>query len=75
MGKTIRLWVDESLQEVLERVRREVASDMKNRYHLDEVTIHGHLASQILAAKMGGERFLSFRIRKIGINKGILELI
>ena len=75
MGKTIRLWVDESLQEVLERVRKEVASDMKRRYNLDEVTIYGHLASQILAAKMRGDKFLSFKIRKVGLNEGILELI
>ena len=34
MGKTIMLRVDESLPQVLERIRREVAEDMKRMYHL-----------------------------------------
>jgi len=75
MGKTIQLRVDESLQKVLERIRREVAGDMKQKYRLDEITLHGTLASQILAAKIKGQKFLNFKIRKVGLNKGILELI
>ena len=75
MGKTIRLYVDESLKDSLERVRKEVASDFKNRYKLSEVTIDGTLASQILAAKINGQNFLNFRIKKVGINKGVLELL
>jgi len=75
MGKTIQLRVDESLQEVLERIRKEVALDMKRKYGLNEITLHGTLASQILAAKIRRQKFLNFRIRRIGLNKGILELI
>jgi hypothetical protein len=75
MGKSIQLKVDESLQEVLERIRKEVAFDMKNKYGLSEITIHGTLASEILAAKMSGKKVLNFNIRKIGLNKGILELL
>ena len=75
MGKTIRLKVDESLQEVLERIRKEVACDMKEKYCLSEVTVYGTLASQIMAAKIKGQKSLNFRIRKVGLNKGILELI
>jgi len=75
MGKAIQLRVDESLQGVLERIQKEVASDMKRTYNLDEVTIHGTLASQILAAKMRGQKVLNFTIRKIGMNKGVLELL
>lgn len=75
MGKTIRIYVDESLQEVLERVRREVANDMRKRYNLDEITIEGTLVSQILSAKLRGQNSLSFKIRKNGLNKGVLELL
>jgi len=75
MGKTIQLKVDESLKESLERIRKEVASDMKTKYGLDEITVHGTLASQILAAKMNGASSLNFRIRKLSLNKGVLELI
>jgi hypothetical protein len=75
MGKAIQIRVDESLQEILERIRKEVAVDMKKIYGLDEITIHGTLASQILAAKSRGQNFLNFRIKKSGINKGILELM
>ena len=75
MGKTIMLRVDESLPQVLERIRREVAEDMKRMYNLNEITINGTLASKILAAKMRGDNFLNFHIRKVGLNKGILELL
>jgi hypothetical protein len=75
MGKTIRIYVDESLQQVLERVRIEVANDMKKKYNLDEITIEGTLVSQILSAKLKGQNCLSFNIRKKGLNKGVLELI
>lgn len=72
---SIRIKVDESLQTVLERVRKEVADNMKKTYNLNEVTVYGTLASQILAAKNSGKDILHFRIRKIGLNRGILELI
>lgn len=75
MGRTILLRADESLKETLERIRKEVAEDMKRKYNLDELTIHGTLASQILAAKMNGRTSLNFRIRKIGLTKGVLELL
>ena len=75
MGKTIQLKVDESLKETLERIRIEVANDMKRIYNLQEVTIYGTLASQILAAKMKGITVLNFSIRKTSLNSGVLELL
>ena len=75
MGKTIQLRADESLGQTLERIRLEIAKDLKVRYNLSEVTIHGTLASQVLAAKVNGVKSLNFTIRKVGLNKGILELL
>ena len=75
MGKTIQLKVDESLKETLERIRIELANDMKRIYNLKEITIYGTLASQILAAKVMGKNYLSFKVRKTGLNSGVLELI
>ncbi len=75
MGKAIQIRVDETLAQTLERIRKEVADSMKKTYGLDEVTVHGTLSSQILAAKMKGQNVLHFKIRKNGHNKGILELL
>jgi len=75
MGNVIRIKVDETLKQVLERVQREVAEDMKRKYGIKEVTIYGTLASQILAAKMSGKKELHFQIEKVGLNKGILRLL
>lgn len=75
MGKQIQIRVDESLVEILERVRKDVAIALKKQYNLDEVTIHGTLASQILAAKLKGNTILNFKVRRKANGKGVLELI
>ena len=75
MGKSIVIRVDESLRQTLERIRKEVTDDMKRTYGIGEITIDGTLASQVLAAKMRGQRFLNFKIDKVGLNKGILKLL
>ena len=75
MGKSIQIRVDESMAQTLERVRKDIAMEFKKKYNLEEVTIHGTLASQIAAAKMNGKNFLNFKIKKTGLNKGILELL
>jgi len=75
MGKTIPIRVDESLAEILERVRKDVANDMKKSYKLDKISIQGTLASQILAAKLRGQKTLSFKIEKTSLNKGVLKLV
>jgi len=75
MGKTIQIRIDESLAKVLENIRKELARDMKQKYGLEEVTIHGTLTSQILAAKMRGQKACNFKIRKINSKKGILEIL
>ena len=75
MGKTIQFRADESLVQILERIKREVADDIKQRYNLNEVIINGTLASKVLAAKHNGRNFLNFNIRKIGLTKGVLEIL
>lgn len=75
MNNKIRIEVHESMGQTLERIRKEVAESMKKTYNLDEVTIYGTIASQIAAARLSGQKTFNFKIRKVGLNKGILELI
>ena len=75
MGRMIQIRVDESLKEILEKVQRDVAIDLKRKYKLDKITIHGTLASQILAAKMRGQKQLRFEIDKISLKEGMLRLL
>ena len=72
---TVRIKVDKSLQEVLEDIRKNVAGSLRKQYGLNEITIYGPVASQILAAQSRGMKSMNFKIRKVGLNKGILELI
>ena len=75
MGKTIRIQVDESLMDVLDKLRREVAVNLRNKYGLKEITVPRTLSSQILAAKMKGTKILQFKLRKTSLNKGVLEIL
>ena len=75
MGKVIQIRVDEILKQIHEKVQREVAIEMKRTYNLDKVTVHGTLASQILAAKMRGQNTLRFEIDKISLKEGMLRLV
>ena len=75
MGKQIQVRVDESMVRILERIRKEVAEDLKKQYKLDEVIIYGTLASQVAASKLNGNTVFNFKIKKTGPNKGILELL
>jgi hypothetical protein len=75
MGRMIQIRVDESLKEILEKVQKDVALDLKKKYKLDKVTIHGTLASQIIAAKMKGQNVLRFEIDKISLKEGMLRLL
>lgn len=74
MVDRIRIWVCKDLQQCLEDLRREVAKTMKKKYNLKEVEVPLTLSSQILSARMRGQKFLDFKVRKVGLNKGVLEL-
>lgn len=75
MGRIIQIRVDESLKQILEKVQKDVAKDLKKKYHLDKITIHGTLASQILAAKVRGDKYLRFEIDKVSLKEGMLRLL
>jgi hypothetical protein len=74
MVKSIQIRADESLVNILEKIRREVAENYKKEFGLSEVTINGTIASQIAAARLNNIDILHFKIRKIGLNRGVLEL-
>ena len=48
---------------------------LKKKYKVDEIVVPRTLSSQILAAKMNGNKFVNFKIRKNGNKKGFLELL
>ena len=75
MGKQIQIRVDESMVEVLNRIKSEVATALKKQYSLEEIELNGNIISKIAAAKIKGNTIFNFKIRKISYNKGILELI
>lgn len=72
---TDRILIHRSLTQNLEKLRKEVAIGLKKKYKVDEIVVPRTLSSQILAAKMNGNKFVNFRIRKSSKNKGFLELL
>lgn len=71
----VRIEVHKNLQDVLENLRSSVAKDMKNKYQLEEITIPRTLSSQILAAKLKGQKSMEIKVRKTGPKKGYLDLL
>lgn len=71
---TINIRVHESLQQTLERIRKDVAIAMKKQYNLREIIVAGTVASQIAANKLSGNTLVRYRIKKIGRDKGMIEL-
>lgn len=73
MVETERVWIAKPLTEVFEDIRKDVAGHLKKKYNLAEITVPTTLSSQILAAKYKGRKEIQFRIRKVGLNRGVLE--
>lgn len=71
----VRIEVHKNLQEVLETLRHTVANDMKIQFGLSEVSVPRTLSSQILAAKHRGQKVIDIKVRKTGLNRGVLELL
>lgn len=70
-----RLWVSPRLKDVLAAIQKDIALEIKTKYKLKELTVNGTLASDALAAQYLGDKSLHFKIRKVGLNKGVLEFV
>lgn len=66
--------IDESLVDVFGRISQEFAEKIKKEYGLRELFVHNTTASQLVAAKLNGQKAINFKIRKTGLNTGVLEL-
>ena len=73
MGESITLRVDVSMIPALEEVRKTAAVQIKKLFNLEEITILGTLASQIMAAHYLRKAPIEFKIKKTGRSKGIIE--
>jgi hypothetical protein len=74
MGKTKLIRIDMKLIQVFENIRRGVAEQLKKQYNLQEIIVPFTLSSEILAAEKLG-KCPKFKVKKTGMNTGILELI
>ena len=74
MSNTKAIRVDNSLVDVFGRVSNGFADSVKKQFNLKELFVSDVLASQLVAGKMNGQSSFNFRVRKTGLNKGILEL-
>lgn len=73
--KVVRIEVHKNLQQVLEDLRKEIATDLKSHWGISEITIPRTLSSQILAARMQGKKILNYKVKRIGKDKGVLEFL
>ena len=74
MGKTRMIRIHESLIGVFGDIGKSFAAKIKKEHNLDELFVPDTLASQILAGKYRGQKIFNFKVRKTGLNKGVLEL-
>lgn len=75
MGETVMIRVDASMVSALEDLRKRIAEEIKKIYSLEELTIHGTLASHVMACNYLNKSKMNFKITKNGLNKGILEFV
>ncbi len=75
MAERIRIWVHPSLKNELNTLRQELIVEIKKKYGLKELTIDDTFTSQVLSSKMNGNSFLSFKINKTGLTKGVLKFV
>ena len=75
MGKTVQIRVDKSLIEILNQLRKDIATDLKQKYGLEEIVVPQTLTSEILAAKLRGQETLRFKINRSSRSKGVLQII
>ena len=71
----VRIQVHKSLVEVMEDIRKEVSKSLKGQYSLSEIEVPRTLSSRILAERAKGKKEIQFKLKRVSINKGILEII
>lgn len=69
----IQIWINPRLKDVLAAIQEEIAVHVKKEFGLSELTVNGTIASDALAARYLGDKKMEFKIKKTGLNKGILE--
>ena len=74
MGRSVTAKIDESLINVFGDIGKSFAEKIKKEYNLHELFVPNTLASQLLAGKYLGKKSFEFRVRKTGLNKGVLEI-
>ena len=65
--------IDESLINVLKNLQKEVAEEIKKKYHLSKITIYGTTTSEILA-NLYTNKNTKFVIKKKSLNEGTIEI-
>lgn len=69
----VRICVHPKFKESLDEIQRKIALEIKKRYSLEEITINGTVASQFLAHNLNGKKAIPFKIRKVALNRGVIE--
>lgn len=75
MGNLVRIYVDESLKEQLQEYMLKLAEEVKKHFKLKEVTISDGFTSQVLASELEHHKYMKFKIRKVALNKGVIEFV
>ena len=73
-AERVRIEVAKELQDYLEEYKKTLAIQVKKLFNLDSVTVNGTFTSQVLAKALTGDKKINFKIRKTGLNKGIIEI-
>ena len=71
-GEMVR--ISPKLRDVLAGIQKEMALAIKKKYNLETITISGTIASETLASRYLEQKNIKFKIRKTGLNMGIMEL-
>ena len=74
MADGILIRVDPKLKELLSKIQEKIGKEVKEKYHLDKITIHGTMASRYLAEEFNGKKEIEFKISKTTLTSGIIEI-
>ena len=76
MSKIERIYVAPVMKLALESERSKLAEQIKKQHGLSTITIPATEFSQLLGSNMlNGKKEFRFKIKKTGLNSGILEIV